>query len=294
MIEIHDPKDPRIGVFLNQKDAWLKAAHNPHADTNSDQVSGEGVFIAEGVLVVEQLIRSKFPTHSVLVTTNRAKNIADVLASVPEGVPVYGASQTVIDKIVGFPMHRGLLACGVRLPNPDPIELAKDCRALVVLEDLSNHDNVGAMFRSVAALGGDGVGIWMTRRCCDPLYRKALRVSMGHVLKVPFAMVNDLASSLDDLRGLGFVTIALTPRVDSMTIDESLERRGDKPALLFGAEGPGLSDEVLEKADQRVRIEIAKDVDSLNIAAAGAVSIHRYIDPQTRNPPQANPNNPDH
>jgi len=279
MIEIHDAKDPRIGVFLNQKDAWLKAAHNPETDSSAQYDSGEGLFIAEGVLVVEQLIRSKFPVHSVLVTTSRAKNIGLVLDQVPEGVPIYCASQAIIDKIVGFPMHRGLLACGKRLPNPDPIELAKGCRAMVVMEDLSNHDNVGSVFRSVAALGGEGVGVWMTKRCCDPLYRKSLRVSMGHVLRVPFAIVDDLGSGLDELSRLGFTSIALTPGVDSITIDESLDRGFDKPMLLFGAEGPGLSDKVLEKADHRVRIEMAKDVDSLNIAVSAAVSMHRYFTP---------------
>ncbi len=279
MIEIHDAKDPRIGVFLNQKDAWLKAAHNPETDSSAQYASAGGLFIAEGVLVVEQLIRSGFPLHSVLVSNNRAKNIASVLEEVPQGTPIYTASQEVIDKIVGFPMHRGVLACGQRLPNPDPIELAKGCRALVVMEDLSNHDNVGSVFRSVAALGGDGVGVWMTRRCCDPLYRKALRVSMGHVLKVPFAIVDDLGSKLDELRGLGFTTIAFTPGWDSVTIDESLDRGVDRPGLLFGAEGAGLSDEALNKADQKVRIEMAKNVDSLNIAAAAAVGIHRYIHP---------------
>ena len=283
MIEIHDAKDPRIGVFLNQKDAWLKAGHNPINNRDTDALGTnaheEGVFIAEGVLVVEQLIRSRFPVQSVLVTTNRAKNIAAVLDQVPKGVPVYCASQEVIDEIVGFPMHRGLLACGQRLHNPDPIELAKECRALVVLEDLSNHDNVGSVFRSVAAMGGKGVGILMTKRCCDPLYRKALRVSMGHVLNVPFAQVDDLESAISELSGLGFTSIAFTPDNQSFTIDESLKQGGDKPMLMFGAEGPGLSDGVKAIADQCVRIPMTKDVDSLNIAVSAAVGIHRYINP---------------
>lgn len=282
MIEIYDAKDPRIGMFLNQKDAWLKAAHNPNTDRPEAQAPADGLFIAEGVLVVEQLIRSRFPVQSVLVTMNRAKNIAAVLDQVPEGVPVYCASQEVIDEIVGFPMHRGLLACGQRLPNPDPIELAKECRALVVMEDLSNHDNVGSVFRSVAAMGGQGVGVLMTKRCCDPLYRKALRVSMGHVLNVPFAEVEDLESAIEELRGLGFTSIAFTPDNQSVTVSESLKQGGGepmKPMLMFGAEGPGLSDGVKAVADQCVRIEMTKDVDSLNIAVSAAVGIHRYIKP---------------
>ncbi len=279
MIEIHDAKDPRIGVFLNQKDAWLKAAHNPETDSRAQYTRADGLFIAEGVLVVEQLIHSKFPLHSVLVSKNRAKNIASVLGEVPQGTPIYCAAQPIIDEIVGFPMHRGVLGCGVRLPNPDPIELARGCRALVVMEDLSNHDNVGSVFRSVAAMGGQGVGVWLSRRCCDPLYRKALRVSMGHVLRVPFAMIDDVADGLAELGQLGFTSIALTPDARAMTIDESLATRISKPALLLGAEGGGLRDETLAKADQRVRIEMTKDVDSLNIAVSAAVGIHRYISP---------------
>jgi len=279
MIEIHDPKDPRIGVFLNQKDAWLRAAHNPDAHESDPDSPIEGFFIAEGVLVVEQLIRSRFPIHSILVTRQRADSVSAVLEKVPEGVPIFSAPQEIMDEIVGFPIHRGLLACGQRLPNPDPITLAESCRAVIVLENLSNHDNVGSVFRSVAALGGQGVGVWLSERCCDPLYRKALRVSMGHVLKVPFAIVDDLAAHISDLEDLGFTTIALTPDNQAMTIDESLDGGGVKPALFFGAEGPGLSEELLCIVEQRVRIETTKDVDSLNIAVAAAVSMHRYLDP---------------
>jgi len=279
MIEIHDAKDPRIEVFLNQKDAWLKASHNPSSGSIDADSDRQGYFIAEGVLVVDQLIRSRFPLASVLVTNQRADSVAGVLAGVPDSVPIYRASQTVMDEIVGFPIHRGLLACGLRLPSPDPIELARSCKALVVMEDLSNHDNVGSVFRSVAALGGAGVGVWMTDRCCDPLYRKALRVSMGHVLRVPYARVNGLSKRLADLKSLGFTTIALTPDNQAIAIDESLNQGVTKPVLIFGAEGPGLSDLVLGSVDHRVRIPMTIDVDSLNIAVAAAVSMHRYLNP---------------
>lgn len=279
MIEIHDPKDPRIGVFLNQKDAWLKAAHHPDAHDEGDTPDNTGLFIAEGVLVVEQLIRSKFPVQSVLVTTQRAKNIESVLSQVPEDVPVYSASQSVMDEIVGFPMHRGLLACGQRIANPDPIKLAKQCRAMVVLEDLSNHDNVGSVFRSVAALGGNGVGVWLTKRCCDPLYRKALRVSMGHVLNVPYAIVDDLHTKLDSIKELGFTSIALTPDNKAVSIKNHLKQGVEKPVLLFGAEGPGLKQSTLDRVDHKIRIPMSKDVDSLNIAVSAAVSIYSYLEP---------------
>jgi len=279
MIEIHDSKDPRIEVFLNQKDAWLKAAHHPEADGSQGVHHGDGYFIAEGVLVVEQLLRSRFTAHSLLVTNQRAGSIQETLDLVPRSVPIYCVTQELMDEIVGFPIHRGLLACGLRMDNTDPIELAKSCRALVVLEDLSNHDNVGSVFRSVAALGGRGVGVWLSRRCCDPLYRKALRVSMGHVLNVPFSIVEDLPAKLEELGSLGFTTIAFTPDNNAIPIGNTPKVGAEKPVLIFGAEGPGLSERVLQCSDRCVRIEMTNDVDSLNIAVSAAVSMHRYLDP---------------
>ncbi|MEX0876934.1 MAG: RNA methyltransferase, partial [Phycisphaerales bacterium] len=161
----------------------------------------------------------------------------------------------------------------------DPLALADRSRALIVLEDLSNHDNVGSVFRSAAALGGAGVGVLLSRRCCDPLYRKALRVSMGHALSVPFAMADDLPALMGDLEAMGYTTIALTPDPGSMTLDDSLEPGIQKPALCLGAEGPGLSDALLAAARQRVKIPMAEGVDSLNIAVAAAICMHRYLTP---------------
>lgn len=284
MIEIHDPADPRIGVFLNQKDAWLQAAHNPERMTDAQESGGQesshGLFMAEGVLVIEQLIGSRFPVESVLVTRNRARAVDGVLARLDGQAPVYVVEQGVMDQIVGFPMHRGLLACGRRLPNPDPIALAQDSRALIVLEDLSNHDNVGSVFRSVAALGGEGVGVILSERCCDPLYRKALRVSMGHVLRVPWTLTPNVPALLGELLGLGYETLALTPDKNAESIDEVVNHDIDRPVLCFGAEGPGLSEAALSAVRRRVRIPMATGVDSLNIAVAAAVSMHRCLAPR--------------
>lgn len=279
MIEIHDPADPRIGLFLNQKDAWLRAAHNPER-VGGAQDADQGYFMAEGVLVVEQLIESRFPVESVLVTRNRARAVDGVLSRLGESTPIYVVDQGVMDEIVGFPMHRGLLACGRRLPNPDPLKLAKDSRALIVLEDLSNHDNVGSVFRSAAALGGRGVGVILSERCCDPLYRKALRVSMGHVLRVPWALTPDVPKLLGELVGLGYETLALTPDKNAENIDEVASPAIDRPVLCFGAEGPGLSKAALSVVGRRVRIPMASGVDSLNIAVAAAVSMHRCLAPR--------------
>lgn len=279
MIEINDPSDPRIRVFLNQKDAWLRAAHNPQAVGDPIDPGAHGLFIAEGVLVVEHLIGSRYPLESVLVARGRAHSVSQVLARVPGSVPVYIADQAVMDAIVGFPIHRGLLACARRLPNPDPIELARDCRALVLLEDLSNHDNVGSIFRSAAALGGKGVGVLVSSRCCDPLYRKSLRVSMGHVLRMPWAVFDEPIGLLDALHAMGYTSLALTPDGEAETVDEVAGAGVDRPVLCLGAEGPGLSEAVLGCVSRRVRISMAPGVDSLNIAVAGAVALHRFLDP---------------
>lgn len=294
MIEITDPQDPRIGVFLNQKDAWLKAAHNPqsHSDQAPQSEPDHGRFIAEGVLVVEHLLDSHFPVESIFVSRSRLPSVESLLSRVPASIPVYVAEQDLMDTVVGFPIHRGLLACGCRLPNPDPLELAKACRALIVLEDLSNHDNVGSVFRSAAALGGAGVGVLLSSRCCDPLYRKALRVSMGHVLRVPFATVDDLPSFLPLLHNMGYTSLALTPDPGAHSLSSVKDQQPDRPVLCLGAEGPGLTDALQSAVLQRIRIPMASGVDSLNIAVAAAVSLYEILEPDSgalMQPPPSHP-----
>jgi tRNA G18 (ribose-2'-O)-methylase SpoU len=277
MIEITDPADPRIEVFLNQKDAWLRAAHNPDAQGESHERHGR--FIAEGVLVVEHLLTSRFPLESIFISRSRIAGVEHLLAQVPGEVPIYIADQACMDEIVGFPIHRGLLACGLRLPNPDPLKLANSSRALIVLEDLSNHDNVGSVFRSVAALAGEGVGIVLSQRCCDPLYRKSLRVSMGHALRVPFATTSDLPSYLDQIRSIGYTSLALTPSPDAESLDPSIHSKIERLALCFGAEGPGLTGQTIAASDRRVRIPMGLGVDSLNIAVSAAVTLYACLSP---------------
>lgn len=288
MIEINDPADPRIGVFLNQKDAWLKAAHNPAHNPEGDPggLDDHGRFIAEGVLVVEHLLDSAFPVESIFVSHSRVAGVRPLLAKVPDGIPVYVAEQSLMDQIVGFPIHRGLLACGKRLPNPDPLELARACRVLVVLEDLSNHDNVGSVFRSVAALGGAGVGVLLSARCCDPLYRKALRVSMGHVLRVPHAVSDNLVALMPRLHALGFTSYALSPDPSAEPLPSFRFKDTDRSVFCFGAEGPGLSDELMQSVDHRVRIPMADHVDSLNIAVAAAVTLYACTTRPLDRPPE--------
>ncbi|MCC5822163.1 MAG: RNA methyltransferase [Phycisphaerales bacterium] len=271
---IHDRDDPRVAPYLNQKDAWLRAAHNP---AQADAEGPEPRFMAEGALVVEHLLASPYPVESVLVSEPRAEALAGLLARVPPQVPIYRAARPVMASITGFDIHRGLLACGRRLPPPDPVELARSSRALVILEDLANHDNLGSIFRSAAVLGGRGVGIVLSPRCCDPLYRKALRVSMGHTLHLPFAWADEWPGFLARLPDLGFEVLALDPGPDAEPIDQA--EPPSRPAMVFGAEGPGLSGPVRAAVGRFLTIPQAQGVDSLNIAVAAAVALHRLVRP---------------
>ncbi len=279
---IHDRDDPRVACYLNQKDAWLRAAHNPIAPPapgnpagTPDSPRNHSLFIAEGSLVVEHLLASEYPVESVLVSESRAGALPDLLRKTPEHVPIYAVSRGVMQSIVGFDLHRGLLAVGRRLPPRDPIELASTCRALVILEDLANHDNLGSVFRSAAVLGGIGIGILLSPRCCDPLYRKALRVSMGHALRIPFAVMEDWPHGLGAIAEQGFDLIALDPAPDAERIDQMSVP--ERPALILGAEGPGLSPALRGIARRRVVIPQMPGADSLNIGVAAGIALHRLV-----------------
>lgn len=275
---IHDRDDPRVAPYVNQKDAWLRAGHRPDAGHHATPTGMDhGLFMAEGSLVVEHLLASGYPVESVLVSEHRVESLAGLLGAVPEGVPIFMAPRPVLGGIVGFDLHRGLLACGRRLPPRDPLALARDCRALIILEQLSNHDNIGSVFRSAAVLGGAGVGVLLGPRCCDPLYRKALRVSMGHALHIPFATLEDWPQGLGAVGDLGYELLALDPRPDAEPIDRVAPPA--RPALVFGAEGPGLSGPARALIGRSVAIAQAPGADSLNIAVAAAVAIHRLIPP---------------
>ncbi|HRQ72213.1 MAG TPA: RNA methyltransferase [Phycisphaerales bacterium] len=271
---IVDADDPRVEVYRNQKDQWLRA----RAEGGTGLTGG--LFMAEGELVVRTLLRSRFEPVSALVAENRVGALADALAALPRGVPVYVGSRAVVEAIVGFDLHRGVLACGrVGMPM-DAESVMRRAAALVVAEELSNHDNLGSIFRSAGALvGPERAGVLLGPRCCDPLYRKCLRVSMGCALQVPFARLEPWPDGLGVVRASGFTLIALTPGEDAVPIDEVAARAacvpGFRPALLVGAEGPGLSEGATAGAELRVRIPISVGVDSLNAAVAAAIALHR-------------------
>ena len=255
---IDDSDDPRIAAYRQVRER--------------DLVGREGVFVAEGEVVLRMLVASRrFAPVSVLIAQKRVAGLAPMLARLPDEVPVYAAGQAVLDAIVGFPIHRGVLALGRRTETPtaDDLLAGLPARALVVaLFGIANHDNIGGVFRNAAAFGADAVLLDAT--CCDPLYRKAIRVSVGAVLVTPFTRL----TPGDDVLALcdrhGFTPIALSPGGQMSLADL---RRPDRALVMLGAEGPGLPSDLLARA-RGVRIPMAAGFDSLNVATTSGVVLH--------------------
>jgi len=232
---------------------------------------GGAVFVAEGHLAVESLVRSAYPVVSLLLADGRAGALAELVGAVgSRGAPVYVASPEVIRATVGFDLHRGVVALGRRLPPALPEVLAAGPGPLVVAEGLNDHENLGSLFRNAAGLGAGGVLLDPT--CADPLYRRSVRVSLGHVLAVAWARSCDWPGDLVRLGDAGWRIVALTP--DPSAIPLRALPIGGRVALLVGAEGPGLSDPALAAAGERARIPMSGGVDSLNVATAAAVALH--------------------
>jgi tRNA G18 (ribose-2'-O)-methylase SpoU len=232
-------------------------------------------FIVEGVLALEALLGSPYPVRSVLVTQSKAPVVRDLLAGAGAGVdpPFLVRPDAEVRAITGFGFHRGVLASAGRLPPPAPADVVAGARRIAVLEGLNDHENLGALFRNAAAFGVDAVLADPTT--ADPLYRRSVRVSLGHVLRVPWTRLPDWPAGLHDLRAVGFVVVALTPSRDAESVDAVAADPPDRVAFLLGAEGPGLSPAALNTADRRARIPIAEGVDSLNVATAAAIAFHR-------------------
>lgn len=271
-LRIADPADPRIAEYRALRENRL---HGPSPG------APHGVFIAEGEKVVRLLAQgARFKAGSVLVAAERVERDRSWLTGFPPDVPIYAAPRPVMDAVVGFPIHRGVLASGLRQPNPQLSELLGAASAVVVLEGTANHDNLGGIFRAAAALA-DNPAVLLDPTSCDPLYRKAIRVSMGHALRVPFARLAPWPTRLAALERAGFETIALTTDPGAEDIAELCQHPGRRPALLLGAEGEGLSPAAMTTASRRVRIGMAPGVDSLNVVTAAAIALHRL----TRNKP---------
>jgi tRNA G18 (ribose-2'-O)-methylase SpoU len=265
LIPVAEASDPRLDDYRD-----LSAA-----DRRPDRPGGRGLVIAEGVVVVRRLIDSPYPVRSLLGVARRFDELDDDLAGLD--VPAYTTDAATMAEVVGFHLNRGVLAVADRAPRPDVDALLRRARLLAVLEGVNDHENLGALFRNAAALGVDGV--LLGPRCSDPLYRRSVRVSMGHVLRVPFAeLPGPWPGALDGLRAAGLRVAALTPAADAVPLSAA-GLAGERVALLLGAEGPGLTAEALAAADLRVRIPMASGVDSLNVATAAAVAFHSVGNP---------------
>ena len=259
VITIDDPADPRLADFRDLSTA----------DRRPDRPGGRGLVIAEGVVVVERLLASPFPVRALLGVARRIEALADRLE--PLDVPAYVTTADVMAEVVGFHLNRGVLASADRAVQPPVADLVARSRRLAVLEGVGDHENLGSLFRNAAALGLDG--LLLGPGCSDPLYRRSVRVSMGHVLRVPFATLDDWPGGLDLLRENGFKVAALTPRAESVPLAAAGLHTG-KAALLLGSEGPGLTEEAIAAADVAVRIPMFSGVDSLNVATAAAIAFY--------------------
>jgi tRNA G18 (ribose-2'-O)-methylase SpoU len=256
---VDDPEDPRVTDFFALSDPGRRRAVEREG----------GFFVAEGALVIRQLLLSPFPVRAMLATDHGLRGLEDVLGQVE--APVYVVSQELMTAIAGFRFHRGALASAVRLPHPELATVVAGAGLILMTEGVSDNENLGALFRNAAAFGVAGVVLDATS--ADPLYRRSVRVSMGHVLRLPFTRVTDASAAIGDLQARGFEVLALTPAAGADDI-RTLRPPTRPRVLLVGAEGPGLSYRALAAADRQVRIAMASGVDSLNVATAAAVALH--------------------
>lgn len=281
LVTIDTLDDPRIADYRNLRDHELLQRADPF-----DPEGHRGLFIAEGELVVRRLLESPYRARSLFIAANRVEPLRDVIEALGDDVPVFVAGPKILNEVVGFNIHRGILAAGVR-PRPATLEQVLARRGpFVILEDLFNHDNIGSIFRNAAALGGAGVTVLLSPRTADPLYRKALRVSTGHALLIPWIRLEDWPADLDRLRSAGVKLLAMTPgagarEIREVAADLRAARTGGGDArlgLMMGTEGPGLTEAAMQRADAKVRIDMppgpsGEPADSLNVAVAMAVAL---------------------
>lgn len=266
---VDDPADPRLDDYRHLTDAALRASSEAAA----------GVFVAEGELVVRRAAAAGARFRSLVVTSRRLSRLRDVVSGL--AAPVYEVPEDVLSAVAGFDLHRGVVAVVARPPDRSWSSVAGSASRLLVLEGVNDHENLGVLFRNAAGLGAGGVLLDPT--CADPLYRRSVRVSMGHVLSVPFARASPWPSVLGELRASGCTVAALSPS-GPVPLGAAGLASCPRLALLVGAEGPGLSPGALAAADVVVRIPMAGGVDSLNVAASAAVAL--YASTEMPTPPR--------
>ncbi len=259
LIEIDDADDPRLGDYRDLRDVQLRK----HLEAE------HGLFLAEGEKVVRRAVEGGFPVRSFLMAPRWLDGLGDVLDRTE--APCYVLSEALAEEVTGFHVHRGALASLERLPLPTVEQVLAGARTVVVLENIVDHTNVGAVFRSAAALGIDAV--LLAPRCADPLYRRAVKVAMGAVFTVPYARIDDWYDALPQVSAAGFTTVAMTLADDATDIEDAVAGL-DRVALALGTEGSGLSPRWEQSADRRAVIPMREGIDSLNVAAATAVACY--------------------
>jgi len=261
-IPITDPADPRLGDYRALKDITLRRRIEPE----------RGLFMAESAEVIERAVGARCKMRSLLTSELWLERLQPVLAAVGPDVPVYIGDREILRAIAGFNVHRGAIAAMERPPLRALDDVLRGTKRIVILEDIVDHTNVGAIIRGAAGLGVDAVLV--SPRCADPLYRRSVRVSMGTVFQVPWTRIEPWPQALDLLRDQGFTIAAMALTETATDLDVFAERLGpkDRLALLLGTEGHGLTPHSVNLADAAVRIPMAGGVDSLNVAAAAAVA----------------------
>lgn len=274
-IVVDDPADSRLDDIRNLN----------KSDSRPDLPGGKGLVIAEGTLIVPRLVRSRFPLRAVVGTRQKLALLADGLtaseADIAETVPWFELDREVLAAAAGFDLHRGLLATADRAPELSVDEVLSGATTLAVMEGVGDHENIGALFRNAAGMGVDGVVFGAA--CADPLYRRSVRVSMGHVLTVPFATLPGTTTtwqrSLDQLKEQGFRVVSMTP---AGTVDLWDAMDTDKVAILVGAEGQGLTEHAMAATDVRARIPMSPGTDSLNVATSAAIAFYERLRVQSQ------------
>jgi len=260
LVVVEDLDDARLADYRHLREGNVRARAERDA----------GIFTVEGWLSLEALAESPYPVRSALVATKHAARAQSIVGS---GVPVYAVAESALEEVTGIHFHRGVLGVAERPADLSPAALLDGARRVLVLEGVNDYDNVGALFRNASAFGVDAVLLDPTT--ADPLYRRATRVSLGHVLRVPFARVGTEAwpTILGDLQHDGMAVLALTPATDATPLGAILDHLPDRVAVLVGAEGPGLSGAAMAAADHRVRIPMTAGTDSVNVATSAAIAL---------------------
>ena len=270
IIRIEDFSDPRLDLFVRLTGAQLRSKLEPE----------KGVFIAESPTVIEVALDSGCEPVALLTDERLINGSVERIIKRCEGVPIYAATREVLEQLTGFALTRGAL-CAMRRPTPPTLdELLKDARTVAVLENIADSTNIGAIFRSAAALGVDAVLV--TPDCCDPLCRRAVRVSMGTIFRVPWGVIGESQADWREngvklLQSHGFKTAAMALNENSVNIDDEKLMKEERVAVILGTEGTGLAKSTIENSDYTVMIPMQNEVDSLNVAAAGVIAFWQLV-----------------